>query len=506
MANKEVHLKYILLIAIFIQSHIFASGIDRLKDQFQKFESYLVHGLDQDPQRAEAELTELLKFNNIFIDYSNYMHEYAELRISEEMPLFGNQLTILKEIQGLYFKVHHYLQSHKNNKVIDLESIYLWEKVHLFHSIYDKVYDNGKLRRFLNSSDMAFGIKFDQLKNNIMTLVSDEFIFNLRESYHALPSHLKERYQDVFNIFYDEVPRQMLRLKFDHYSVIDELAFAASDLQNRLSGDFGNTIGQIRWRKGHLLNKKNIHQEILENLRPLDIITEKTYFALTDKFIPGHFGHNAIWLGTKEQLEKINMWNHESIIPFHDDIIAGKSIIETDRSGTHLKSLSDFMNIDEFAILRFKENSLKDIRRIYKVALSQIGKVYDFNFDVETTNKLVCSELLYQSFGQINWPVEKLLGRVTISPDNVTSLVFYKDSPVDLVYYVAQKSWFDLRYKNINDLATDLELVEREGIFHRVETICDGENRENCVKNYIPLIYENHPALANAPSWIFKAK
>ena len=46
---------------------------------------------------------------------------------------------------------------------------------------------------------------------------------------------------------------------------------------------------------------------------------------------------------------------------------------------------------------------------------------YDVNadFDVETTDTIVCSELIYQVYTGIEWPTQKALGRSTISPDHI---------------------------------------------------------------------------------------
>ena len=52
-------------------------------------------------------------------------------------------------------------------------------------------------------------------------------------------------------------------------------------------------------------------------------------------------------------------------------------------------------------------------------AFSQIGKNYDFSFNVESTDELVCSELVYASFEDLVWDTKKQLGRYTISPDQV---------------------------------------------------------------------------------------
>ena len=45
-----------------------------------------------------------------------------------------------------------------------------------------------------------------------------------------------------------------------------------------------------------MMMKKSL-QEVKQELRPFDILFEKTPFRLTDKFIPGHFGHVAIYIG-----------------------------------------------------------------------------------------------------------------------------------------------------------------------------------------------------------------
>ena len=68
------------------------------------------------------------------------------------------------------------------------------------------------------------------------------------------------------------------------------------------------------------------------------------------------------------------------------------------------------------------------------MAFRQLGKKYDFNFDVDTTDKIVCSELAYISFPSVDWPTEKTLGRHSISPDNVAQLA-WNNVPLKLVMF-----------------------------------------------------------------------
>jgi len=95
------------------------------------------------------------------------------------------------------------------------------------------------------------------------------------------------------------------------------------------------------------------------------------------------------------------------------------------------------MNIDDFAILRpiFNESvNNTSTKEALLMAFRQVGKKYDFNFDVNTTDKIVCSELAYVSFPTIDWPTEKTLGRYNISPDNVAKLAWNK-VPLELVLF-----------------------------------------------------------------------
>ena len=212
-----------------------------------------------------------------------------------------------------------------------------------------------------------------------------------------------------------------------------------------ISGFFGNTMGLFESRKGKLYGNDEVKEHIMSQLKPLDILLEKTPFRLTDKLIPGHFGHVAIWTGTKAELIDMGLWQNEYINKYANEISSPSDpnsknehqIIEALRSGVQLSTLDEFMNIDDFVILRpvfSEENNNAATKEALIMAFRQLGKKYDFNFDVNTTDKIVCSELAYVSFPTIDWPTEKTLGRYNISPDNVAKLAWNK-LPLELVLF-----------------------------------------------------------------------
>ncbi|MDX2412390.1 MAG: YiiX/YebB-like N1pC/P60 family cysteine hydrolase, partial [Woeseiaceae bacterium] len=114
-----------------------------------------------------------------------------------------------------------------------------------------------------------------------------------------------------------------------------------------------------------------------------------------------------------------------------------KQIIEALRDGVQLNTLEHFINVDDIAILRpiFDESNAKEFaKEALVMAFRQLGKKYDFNFDVDTTDKIVCSELAYISFPSVDWPTEKTLGRHSISPDNVAQLA-WNNVPLELIMF-----------------------------------------------------------------------
>ena len=192
------------------------------------------------------------------------------------------------------------------------------------------------------------------------------------------------------------------------------------DSMNTVSLCFGNTVGLVEVRKGKLWKDAAVADSVKSTLKPGDILLEKTPFRLTDSFIPGHWGHVAIWIGTEAELKELGLWDDPVVKPYQTEIRAGRCIVEALRSGVTMNTVEHFLNIDDLGILRRDPALDRDtLRHHILLALRQVGKEYDFNFNIETTDKIVCSELAYVVYTDMTWPTEKALDRYTISPDNV---------------------------------------------------------------------------------------
>lgn len=412
-----------------------------------------IRQIDADAE-VSSSLAALEHSLQLLLNYQDEVFAPALEQLKNEKPLTGLMLTRIHS----YLKIHLTIlerglalsaaQSQVRSSIIDENAIALMTISLLKHSsVYLK---HDRLRLLLNQEDSAYQIKTQALRKAYQLFINDENYDDLVQASarRQLRASVNQQFLATLNMW-DEVERAF---SGDWWNQV--MTFVV----HHISGGIGNAAGSVRFRKGTMWQDEQLASSIEAKLLPMDIITERTPFILTDRFIPGHFGHNAFWIGTEDQLRALGIWNQPYLRPYHQAIREGYNIFETDRSGTHLKRLSDFMNVDEFAIVR-REDRPRDIAGInefYAVLFAQYGKTYDFNFDVETTDKLVCSELIYQAFGDVVWTTEPYLGRFTISPDNVASIIVEKDTPFKLIYAHERTTDGVDNFKTLVELASDL--------------------------------------------------
>lgn len=446
---------------------------------------------NKNTQKSVQEFTDFNAKN--LIDIDNYL--------KGNQPIHGSEMVYLNKSFGVYKQynvLYSSLQDKSNN---DFEGVAKINQLSSFYKNYYKVIENRRLRRVLNASDDTYDTKDNDLRKIAIRNLKRKNFKSIKRKIKHFPDTFMSTVEVDTSIYYQiknntywesRIRKDKRKIRWLFYQ--DNSHRVGHFFMHHVSGFIGNFIGLFRFRKGYLYKSDSIYNEIHVRLKPMDIVTEKTGFALTDKLIPGHFGHIAIWLGTEKQLKENKLWNHPVIKPIQNRIRLGYSVLETDRKGTHLKMLKDFINVDEFAIaniIGFSELSIDEKVILYENALSQIGKGYDFNFDVETSNKLVCSELLYQVFGSIHWPTDSYLKRKTISPDNVLSLIFYQNTPISLSYYVGARSRKNIQLKTKEQLAKDLGLTKKKNKYYLSEEQCilDDKDTQKSPKKKCKMIY-----------------
>ena len=454
---------------------------------FDELAAVLESGADPEQlfKRRLAELQSLVERS--LVARSEMLVVSNRLRIDRDSPLSGRDLVTLKSGTEYYLGVREDLYEVANAyecavdatpdmlQVFDVAPELRMKALMLSLSAALTLYDNyllgvvlfeqdDRLRKVINDPDMGFGLVANKLAEATLAANSVEVRHRARRAIKVY-----ERERSIFADSAEDADETYLMQLIDNspsYNYVREIrvgeiagkkvqAFErivadtaksrAEDGVDVLSGLFGNTVGLYESRKGKLYGDEQALRHLQSQLQPLDILLEKTPFRLTDKLIPGHFGHVAIWTGTRAELVDAGVWGELLVEQYADRIGNDRDpdskdehqIIEALRSGVKLSKLEEFMNVDDLAVLRpvFNEDTKrKDAKEALLMAFRQVGKKYDFNFDVNTTDKIVCSELAYVSFPTFDWPTEEALGRHSISPDNVAQMA-WNNVPLRLVAF-----------------------------------------------------------------------
>jgi hypothetical protein len=198
---------------------------------------------------------------------------------------------------------------------------------------------------------------------------------------------------------------------------------------------WGFISDHLSWRQGRLKDNEEAKALLVSNLKPLDLVFEKRTFVLSNYTIPGHWGHVAIWLGTKEELIALGIWDQDYFAPFRAQVEAGNSILEIRKKGINYQSLDSFINLDEIAVTRVK-NILDNAEYVFSNLAEQLNKEYDFKFDARTADKLTCTELIAFSYGDILWHQTKTLFQISLRPDDMALISLGDNAQSEFVLYL----------------------------------------------------------------------
>jgi len=409
----------------------------------------------------DDEITTYKKLVNETFEIRKRGIKYAKF-LKTKSPLDGKDIEIIRsftiEHEHLRGKFYYYIQKYRcldnENMVTNLSekdklkatmialssALILYDNYLLGTSMY---VDDTRLRRLINSEDRGYAID-----DGVLAKVSDNYFSkrNHRDTNRAIKFYKqlisKNPNIDDANILYlkkliEESPTYQQHSAFggrfwsELFLVKNRITDKLQNLKmsaynfvtDKLFGGEEEASEKELWEKGKKEGKlygdnKSLNY-IKKHLRAGDIFLEKTPFLVTDSVIPGYWGHAAVYVGTEKELKALGIWNHPVVKKYHKKIRANKRIVEALRVGVQINSLKKFLDVDSFASLRVqnetKEQRAKRVVRTFR----QLGKKYDFNFDIESSNRVMCSELVYITTTNVKWKTDTLLGVYTISPDHV---------------------------------------------------------------------------------------
>ena len=127
--------------------------------------------------------------------------------------------------------------------------------------------------------------------------------------------------------------------------------------------------------------------------------------------LPGYWPHAALYLGSSEDLAALGVWNDPRAAPREaefsgtDELGHRFAVIEAVGEGVIFTSLEHSVG-EADAVVVFRPQITDGRRREALVrAIRHRGKKYDFDFDFETSDVLVCTELVYRAYdGLVDFP------------------------------------------------------------------------------------------------------
>ena len=171
----------------------------------------------------------------------------------------------------------------------------------------------------------------------------------------------------------------------------------------------------------------SIRQAIGEFLQPGDVTITRHATAVTNLFMPGFWPHAALYVGTPAQRDALGVAVPNEKRPLWTD---GICTLEALKDGVRLRPLSDTLAVDYFVVLRPRLPA-DTIRQAIERGIVHEGKMYNFDFDFFSSDRLVCTEVVYRSYdglAGIEFPLAERAGRRTLSAEDLLDFSLASDS------------------------------------------------------------------------------
>jgi hypothetical protein len=205
----------------------------------------------------------------------------------------------------------------------------------------------------------------------------------------------------------------------------------------------GRGLAEIHVRPGHAPSlPKEIRAQVVELLRPGDVLVVRKEFAVTNYFLPGHWPHVALFLGCPRRIATSEIARHPHVEPrltllsavtpltavlAPDPINAWADgddhpcVLEAMKDGVRIRSVNSPFNSDSVVVVR----PLLDDGQVAAAlaqALMHEGKAYDFDFDFCASHRLVCTEVVYRAYegiAGVQFDLHRHAGRFALAAGDI---------------------------------------------------------------------------------------
>jgi len=156
-------------------------------------------------------------------------------------------------------------------------------------------------------------------------------------------------------------------------------------------------------------------------LQPGDVLITRHDRALTNLFLPGFWPHAALYIGSEDDRRHMNVALDEDRATRWS---GNRRVLEALKDGVLFRPLEETLQVDAVAVIRPQLDQAQVARGLTRVAKHE-GKLYNFDFDFFSSDRLVCTEVVYRAYdglGPIRIPLQERSGRPTLSAEDLLDL------------------------------------------------------------------------------------
>ncbi len=160
--------------------------------------------------------------------------------------------------------------------------------------------------------------------------------------------------------------------------------------------------------------------KLIKILRPGDVVVTRHDDALSNLFLPGYWPHAALFIGQHPEPNTLNEFQYSGEVA--DELC----FLEAKKDGVRVRPFSETLAVDELIVLRSKLDD-QDRQQVIERGLEHAGKMYDFLFDFSTSDRLVCTEVIYRSYhgtGPVQFELREVGGRLCLPAEEFLSQSF----------------------------------------------------------------------------------
>ena len=294
--------------------------------------------------------------------------------------------------------------------------------------------------RKLNEADAAWGLPpgaFDMVRGNLLHSQTREYMDQSLAAYRSADATLArldlvnpvpfDRFHETIRK-HAEARKELLALLAESRvsDPLKEAGRATRTAAYRGQAFVSTWLGNTRFRQprdGEFMIRPGQLSEFRAKLKPGDILIERQNWFLSRAFMPGYWAHAAIYVGTTNDLVRMGLDRDPRVIPHWKEYSARNAqghehlILEAVPQGVRITTLEHCIGVADSAAVLRPRISENEVRESIARAFTHLGKSYDFDFDFFSSDKIVCTELVYRAYdGSLQFPLVDVMGRKTLPP------------------------------------------------------------------------------------------